>query len=261
VLAEFRPEVVFHAAALKHLPLLQMHPEEAVKTNVLGTLNLLDAAAAAGVHRFVNVSTDKAADPISALGYSKRITERLTSWHAALHEGHYLSVRFGNVLGSRGSVLGAFQAQVEAGTAVTVTHPEATRYFMTVEEAVGLVIQAGAVGESGNVLVLDMGGPVRIRDVAQQIIRQSGRELPISYTGLRPGEKIHEALLAVGERDVRPAHPQISHVPVPALAPADVVDGAGLHDPREVSAWLLATATAPLRLPDSAPQTSGLGAP
>ncbi|MDQ6614015.1 MAG: SDR family NAD(P)-dependent oxidoreductase, partial [Actinomycetota bacterium] len=157
VFRDRRPEVVFHAAALKHLTLLERNPSEAIKTNVFGSLHLLQIAAEFGVARFVNISTDKAADPISVLGHSKRVVERLTSWYAQDHRRAYLSVRFGNVLGSRGSVLGAFQAQVAKGGPVTVTSPEVTRFFMTVEEAVQLVIQAGAIGKPGEVLVLDMG--------------------------------------------------------------------------------------------------------
>ena len=218
VFAEHRPEVVFHAAALKHLPLLEMHPGEAVKTNVWGTLNVLEAARAHGVERFVNISTDKAADPISVLGYTqahRRAAHRPAPRPAAT--GTYLSVRFGNVLGSRGSVLTAFHAQIEAGGPVTVTDPDVTRYFMTVEEAVELVIQAGAVGQDGEALVLDMGEPVRIADVARRLVAQAPRPVEIVYTGLRPGEKLHEVLLGRDEIDQRPDHPLISQVRVPAL--------------------------------------------
>ncbi len=217
VFDEHRPEVVFHAAALKHLPLLEMHPSEAVKTNVYGSWSLLDLAAERGVDRFINISTDKAADPTSVLGYTKRIAEMLTAEVASRTPGTFLSVRFGNVLGSRGSVLTAFQSQIAAGGPVTVTDPEVTRYFMTVEEAVQLVIQAGAVGNDGEVLVLDMGTPVRIDDVARQLVSQAPRKVDIAYTGLRPGEKLHEVLFGEGEVDERPAHPLISQVPVPAL--------------------------------------------
>jgi FlaA1/EpsC-like NDP-sugar epimerase len=219
VFERWRPQVVFHAAALKHLPLLEFHPCEALKTNVWGTENLLQAAAAAGVERFVNISTDKAAEPTSVLGYTKRIAERLTAHTARLADGTYLSVRFGNVLGSRGSVVGTFRSQIEAGGPVTVTHPEVTRFFMTVEEAVQLVIQAGAIGGDGEVLVLDMGEPVRIADVAQQLVARSERRIDIIYTGLRPGEKLHEVLRGEGEVDRRPVHPLISHVEVPPLEP------------------------------------------
>ena len=169
VFDQFRPQIVFHAAALKHLPLLERYPAEAVKSNILGTRNVLEAAAACGVESFVNISTDKAADPVSVLGYSKRIAERLTAHMAAQVPGSYLSVRFGNVLGSRGSVLTALSAQVAAGGPVTVTHPEVTRYFMTVDEAVQLVLQAAVIGSSGEVLVLDMGEPVRIADIARRL--------------------------------------------------------------------------------------------
>jgi FlaA1/EpsC-like NDP-sugar epimerase len=222
VFATRRPELVFHAAALKHLPLLEQYPGEAVMSNVWGTLSVLEAAAATGVRTFVNISTDKAADPSSVLGYSKRIAERLTA-HVAQHTpGTFVSVRFGNVLGSRGSVLTAFAAQIEAGGPLTVTHPDVTRYFMTIPEAVVLVMQAAAVGRPGEALVLDMGEPVRIADVARQMAAGSHPEIEIVYTGLRPGEKLHEALFGVGERGERPLHPLISHVAVPPLDPEDV---------------------------------------
>jgi len=213
-----QPDVIFHAAALKHLPLLERHPSEAVKTNIWGTQHVLEAARAHGVLRFVNISTDKAADPISVLGYSKRITERLTASMALDVPGTYLSVRFGNVLGSRGSALTAFRAQIAAGEPVTVTHPDVTRYFMTVQEAVSLVLQAGAIGRPGEVLVLDMGEPVRIADVAQRLIDASGADVRIVYTGLRFGEKLHEDLFGDGETDERPVSPSISHVAAPPLA-------------------------------------------
>jgi len=220
--AERRPEVVFHAAALKHQPLLERHPGEAIKTNVWGTLAVLEAAAAAGVDRFVNISTDKAADPCSVLGYSKRIAERLTAHVASETEGTYLSVRFGNVLGSRGSMLGTFHAQIAAGGPLTVTHPEVTRYFMTVEEAVQLVIQAGAIGRDGEALVLDMGQPVAIAEVARRLAELAERPVEIVFTGLRPGEKLHESLLGADEEDLRPVHHLVSHVAVPPLSPDDV---------------------------------------
>ncbi len=224
IFAERLPEVVFHAAALKHLPMLEQYPTEAMKTNVLGTVNVLQAAARVGVERFVNISTDKAADPSSVLGYSKRIAERLTAAMAADTAGTYLSVRFGNVLGSRGSVLTSFAAQIAAGGPVTVTHPEVTRYFMTVQEAVQLVIQAAAIGRDGEALILDMGEPVRIEDVARQLIDQSGENVEIVYTGLREGEKMHEQLFGEGEVDERPAHSLVSHVAVPEINVGRVVD-------------------------------------
>lgn len=217
-----RPEVVFHAAALKHLPMLEQYPAEAWKINVLGTLNVLEAAAGAGVARFVNISTDKAANPTSVLGHSKRIAEQLTAWMAGETIGTFLSVRFGNVLGSRGSVLHAFRAQIESGGPVTVTHPDVTRFFMTIPEACQLVIQAAAIGGDGEALVLDMGEPVAIADIAHRLIVHSGKRVDIVYTGLREGEKLHEDLFGAGEQDERPLHPQISHVRVPAASPAQV---------------------------------------
>ncbi|MEV4202592.1 polysaccharide biosynthesis protein [Micromonospora globbae] len=220
IIRERRPEIIFHAAALKHLTLLQRHPGEAVKTNVWGTLSVLDACA--DVAKFVNISTDKAADPISVLGYSKRITERLTAHAATRFPGTFLSVRFGNVLSSRGSVVTAFQRQIEAGKPLTVTHPEVTRYLMTVQEAVHLVLQAAEIGRDGEALVLDMGEPVRIADLARQMAEQADSSVPIVYTGLRPGEKLHEDLLGTGEIDTRPFHPLVSHVAVPPLDPMEV---------------------------------------
>lgn len=250
---EHRPEVVFHAAALKHLPLLEMHPKEAVKTNVFGTRNVLEVALAHRVSRLINISTDKAADPVSVLGYSKRIAERLTAEVAARTELPYVSVRFGNVLGSRGSVLTAFRSQLESGGPITVTHPEVTRYFMMVEEAVQLVIQAGAVGRPGEALVLDMGEPVRIDDVARRLAAQAPRPVEIVYTGLRPGEKLHEVLRGANEVDERVAHPLISHVPVPPLE-ASAIDAlaADLPDVEVVASLVTLCTTAP----ESAPGTT-----
>lgn len=229
--AELRPEVVFHAAALKHLPMLEQYPGEAVQTNVWGTLSVLEASTAAGVERFVNVSTDKAADPICVLGYSKRLAECLTAEVASRADGVFLSVRFGNVLGSRGSVLSTFASQISAGGPVTVTDRDVTRYFMTIPEAVQLVIQAAAIGERGEVLVLDMGEPVRILDVAEQMMSMAGTTVPVEFTGLRPGEKLHEDLLATGETDSRPRHPLVSQVPAPAL-PAAAVWSLDIHQDR-----------------------------
>ena len=219
VLLARRPDVVFHAAALKHLPVLERYPDEAWKTNVLGTLDMLEAARLAGVRRFVNISTDKAANPTSVLGRSKRIGERLVADASLRSEGTYLSVRFGNVLGSRGSVLTTFTEQLSAGRPMTVTHPDVTRYFMTIPEAVQLVIQAATIGSSGEALVLDMGEPARIADLAEMLMTISGRRTRIVYTGLGKGEKLHEELFGAGEEDHRPIHPAISHVSVPPLAP------------------------------------------
>ncbi len=214
---ERRPDVVFHAAALKHLPLLEAHPVEGFKTNVWGTLSVLEASREAEVECFVNISTDKAADPCSILGYSKRVAEGLTAGLDDDAIGRYLSVRFGNVLGSRGSFLTAFQKQLELGGPLTVTHPDVTRFFMTVEEAVQLVLQAGAIGKGGRVLVLDMGEPVSIAEVAEQLAQTVKPPCPIEFVGLRRGEKLHEELFGVAESPSRTAHPLIRSVGVPAL--------------------------------------------
>lgn len=219
VMQAVRPDVVFHAAALKHLPLLEKYPLEAWKTNVIGTLNVLQAARESGVEVFVNISTDKAANPSSVLGYSKRLTERLTADMARQASGRYVSVRFGNVLGSRGSVITAFTQQIEQGGPVTVTHPEVERYFMLIPEACQLVLQAAAIGADGRVMVLNMGEPVRILDVARTLIQLSGRpETEIVYTGLRPGEKLSEELVTPGESPSASAHPLVTYVDVPAIA-------------------------------------------
>ncbi len=218
-----RPDVVFHAAALKHLPMLEQYPEEAWKTNVLGTANVLEVAQQVGVTAFVNISTDKAANPTSVLGYSKRIAERLTAAVADQTPGKYISVRFGNVLGSRGSVLPAFTAQIARGGPVTVTDPAVTRYFMMIPEACQLVIQATAIGTDGEALVLDMGQPVRILDVARQMIEMSGRtDVSIVFTGLRPGEKMHEELMGEAESRQSTSHPLIEAVNVPPLPVSEV---------------------------------------
>jgi FlaA1/EpsC-like NDP-sugar epimerase len=214
-----RPEVVIHTAALKHLPLLEKYPLEAWMTNVVGTWNVLCAASEAQVSTFVNISTDKAANPISVLGFSKRVTERLTASIASRADGRFLSVRFGNVLGSRGSVLEAFARQIEEGGPVTVTHPDVTRFFMTIPEACQLVLQSAAIGSGGEALVLDMGAPVNIANVARLLISRAQRsDVEIVYTGLRAGEKLHEELFAAAEvSDYRPSHPLVSHVSVPPL--------------------------------------------
>jgi FlaA1/EpsC-like NDP-sugar epimerase len=223
IFGQFRPQIVFHAAALKHLPLLERYPAEALKSNVLGTLTVLEAAAASGVESFVNISTDKAADPVSVLGYSKRVAERLTAYMAGRADGTYLSVRFGNVLGSRGSVLTALSTQVAAGGPVTVTHPQVSRYFMTADEAVQLVLQAAVIGSAGEVLVLDMGERVLIDDIARRLAARAPSEIDIVYTGLRPGEKLTEVLLGLSELDApRPRHPLIQHAAVAPLHPDQV---------------------------------------
>ena len=171
------PEIVFHAAALKHLPLLERFPAEGWKTNVEGTRNVLEAAHRHGVEHLVNISTDKAADATSVLGSTKRLAEQVTAWYAETTGRRYISVRFGNVLGSRGSMLHTFNTQIAQGGPLTVTHPDVTRYFMTIPEACELVVQAGAIGMPGDVLVLDMGTPVKILDVARRMIATSGKRI------------------------------------------------------------------------------------
>lgn len=222
IFADKRPEVVFHAAALKHAPLLQMYPEEGWKTNVMGSLNVLQAARSVDVETFVNISTDKAASPTTALGHSKRAAEKLTSWMAGETGKRYVSVRFGNVIGSRGSMLPLFTDQINKGGPVTVTHPDITRFFMTIPEACQLVIQAGAIGHGGDVLILDMGEPVRIMDVAERMIAMSGKKIEIEITGLRPSEKLHEQLTGDDEVQDPDGHAKISHTHARPLNPADL---------------------------------------
>lgn len=234
-----RPDIVFHAAALKHLTMLERHPAEALKTNVVGTHNVLEAARKVGVSTFVNISTDKAARPTNVLGWSKRIAERLTAATDAVEpSSRYVSVRFGNVLGSRGSVVIAFTEQIRSGGPVTVTHPDVERYFMLIPEACQLVLQAGAIGAGGEVMVLDMGTPVKIVDVARTMIHMSGRhDVEIVYTGLRPGEKLSEELFTPGEEIVRSSHPLITQVTVPGLEPGAVVLPPASAD-ATIPAWL-----------------------
>jgi FlaA1/EpsC-like NDP-sugar epimerase len=209
VLTTVRPGVVFHAAAHKHLPLLEIHPCEGVKSNVLGTQNLVDAALAAGAKQFVLISTDKAADPRSVLGSTKRLAEMVVQAYAT-GPTRVCSVRFGNVLGSRGSFLTAVAGQLERGDPVTVTDPEVSRYFMTAEEAVGLVLSAAPMAEYGETFVLDMGEPVRIVDLVRRYAEQLHvQDARIRYTGLRPGEKLHETLFAETEGRLPTASPDI----------------------------------------------------
>ncbi|MCL1841339.1 MAG: polysaccharide biosynthesis protein [Propionibacteriaceae bacterium] len=190
----WRPEVVFHTAALKHVPMLQRFPQEAWDTNVMGTLNLLQCAREFGVEAFINISTDKAAAPTTILGHSKRMAEHLTSWAGQHASGRYVSVRFGNVFGSRGSMVPLFRRAIDRGIPITLTHEDATRYFMTISEACQLVIAAGASGHSGDVMILKMGSPVRIRDIAMRLMEIAGKQTQIDIVGVRPGEKIHEVL-------------------------------------------------------------------
>lgn len=236
LVAETKPDIIFHAAALKHLTFLERFPEEAIRTNVGASLDLLKAAVANDVESFVHISTDKAANAMSVLGRTKFSIERAVASVAAATGRRYMSVRFGNVLGSRGSVLETFVAQVAAGDPVTVTDPEVTRYFMTADEACELVLQAAAIGNPGETLVLDMGVPIKIDDLAKRVIALSGRsDARVIYTGLRPGEKLSEALLSPGEEDVRPVHPLITQV---RILPVNISDLATLVEhARDASAY------------------------
>lgn len=213
ILGRYRPAVIFHAAAHKHVPLMERNPAEAVKNNICGTYQLAAAADQFGVERFVLISTDKAVNPSSVMGATKRAAERIVRALAVASKTVFVTVRFGNVLGSRGSVVPLFQQQIARGGPVTVTHPDATRYFMTIPEAARLVLQAGAMGQSGELFLLDMGEPVRVVDLARDLIRLAGLEpeidVPIAYTGLRPGEKVTEELFTAEERVTATRHERI----------------------------------------------------
>jgi FlaA1/EpsC-like NDP-sugar epimerase len=212
LIGSVQPDVVFHAAALKHVPICESHPAEAVLTNVLGTRNMLDACARGGVSRFVLISTDKAVLPVSVMGATKRLAEILTIAKGLEVERPHFAVRFGNVLGSSGSVVPIFQHQLDSGLPLTITHPDATRYFMTIPEAVSLILEAGAAETTGDIFILDMGEPVRIVDLATDMIRLSGRDpadVAIVYTGLRPGERLQEQLFYDHEAMEPTIHPRI----------------------------------------------------
>jgi dTDP-glucose 4,6-dehydratase len=227
IFAHHKPDVVFHAAALKHLPVLENFPSEAWKTNVQGTLNVLMASRHVGVKTFVNISTDKAADPSSVLGRSKRLAEELTAWASLQGGGEYLSVRFGNVLGSRGSLVPTLAYLIDNGGPVTITHPDATRYFMTISEACQLVLQAATEMDKNSIFVLDMGKPVRIMDIAERMIEMSGKSVDISHTGLRPGEKLHEVLSSSDDQLLKSNHELIWKL---SSAHRDPDELSGLHD-------------------------------
>ena len=200
---QYQPDVIFHAAAHKHVPLMELNPPEAISNNVVGTKNLLDMALAYDVKHFVMISTDKAVNPTNVMGASKRVAEMLVLRAAKVSGRPYVAVRFGNVLGSRGSVIPTFKKQIAAGGPITVTHPDICRYFMTIPEAVQLVLQAVVLGHGGEVLMLNMGKPVKILDLAQQLVRLCGyqvnKDIDIVFTGLRPGEKLFEELFIPGE--------------------------------------------------------------
>jgi len=231
IFSQYRPEVVFHAAAYKHVPLMEdANAWEAVRNNVLGTHIMAEAAARSRARKFILVSTDKAVNPTNVMGASKRLAELVCQSLQMTAATQFVIVRFGNVLGSTGSVIPKFRQQIAAGGPVTVTHPEITRYFMSIEEAAQLVLQAGLMGKDGEIFVLDMGDPVRITDLAREMIRLSGfteEEIKITFTGLRPGEKLYEELLADGERSVPTPHPKLR---VAQARPAN-------HDLQQILAW------------------------
>ncbi len=232
VFSEYNPQVVFHAAAHKHVPLMEYNPAEALKNNVFGTKNVAEAAEAHGVDRFVLISTDKAVNPTSVMGATKRMAELVIQSINQRSSTKFMAVRFGNVLGSRGSVIPLFKEQIAQGGPVTVTHPEMTRYFMTIPEAVSLVIQAGALGLGGEVFVLDMGEPVKIVDLAQDLITLSGfkpnEDIRIEYTGMRPGEKLFEELLTSDEGTLATRHERIFTARQSALQ-ASIIEEALVH--------------------------------
>jgi len=216
VMKAYQPNVVFHAAAYKHVPLMQDFPEECVKNNIIGTLNVVAAADKYGIKKFVSISTDKAVNCVNNMGISKRIAEMIVQAYSRTSRTEFMIVRFGNVLGSRGSVVPLFKEQIAKGGPVTVTHPEMTRFFMTMPEAAQLVVQAGSLGKSGDVFVLDMGEPVKMLDMAEDLIRLSGFEpyvdIPIEFIGIRPGEKLYEELLTAQEGTIATKHERIFQI-------------------------------------------------
>jgi FlaA1/EpsC-like NDP-sugar epimerase len=223
VFDRYRPSIVFHAAAYKHVPLMEANPLESVRNNALGTRILAEIAVEFGAERFLLVSTDKAVNPKTVMGQSKALCEWIVEAYGAREDiaTRFVAVRFGNVLGSSGSVIPIFRRQIANGGPVTVTHPEMTRYFMTIPEAASLVIQAGGIGGRGDVFVLDMGDPVRILDLAKQMVRLSGKEpdrdIAVEIVGTRPGEKLHEELWGAGETAVSTSHPKIMRVSGPTV--------------------------------------------
>jgi FlaA1/EpsC-like NDP-sugar epimerase len=232
VFERFRPQLILHAAAYKHVPMMELQAAEAIVNNVYGTLNVARAAGAYGAAKFINVSTDKAVNPVNVTGATKRLAEMLFKSIAAEYpETIYASVRFGNVLGSRGSVVPTFRQQIEVGGPVTVTHPEMIRYFMTIPEAVSLILQAGALAEGYGTYVLEMGRPIRITDLAQKMIEIMGApNVQIKFIGLRPGEKLKEELFEEGEQRKPTDHPMVFHLVSENMSPPDNSDLSELAD-------------------------------
>lgn len=259
IVTAYRPRAIFHAAAHKHVPLMELNVGEAILNNVLGTQNVIDAAVKAGTEHLVFISTDKAVRPCSVMGLTKRVAEQAVQVAALRHERNFVAVRFGNVLGSRGSVVPAFLQQIRAGGPVLVTHRDMRRFFMTIPEAVQLVLQAAALGHQGEVFVLEMGAPVRIIDLAQDLIRLSGldpdHDIEIRFTGLRPGERLDEEVLISGEHVAATAHPKVLRATSVGLPPGieeaigDVIAAAQMRLPepvlREMLCSLVPEATIP----------------
>jgi FlaA1/EpsC-like NDP-sugar epimerase len=232
VFERFRPQLVFHAAAYKHVPMMELQATEAITNNVFGTQNVARAAGAYGATKFINVSTDKAVNPVNVMGATKRLAEMLVKDIAIEYpETIYTSVRFGNVLGSRGSVVPTFKQQIEAGGPVTVTHPEMIRYFMTIPEAVSLILQAGAMADAYGTYVLEMGRPVRITDLARKMIEIMGApNVQIKFIGLRPGEKLKEELFEEGEERKQTEHPMVFRLVSENTSPPEEPDLSELVD-------------------------------
>ena len=213
VFSSFNPDVVFHAAAYKHVPMQEEHPWEAVQTNILGTYNLINFAEQYNVNRFVLVSTDKAVNPTNIMGATKRVAEKLIQSKSHNSNVKFMAVRFGNVIGSSGSVIPIFQKQIQNGGPITITDPKMQRYFMSIAESAQLILQAGSIGNGGEIFILDMGKPVNIKEIAYELIRLSGlepeKDISIEYIGARPGEKLFEELSTSEEKIVRTSHEKI----------------------------------------------------
>ena len=266
---KWRPEIVLHAAAHKHVPYLEAHPTEGVNNNVMGTLNVARETLAIGAHTFVNISTDKAVNPANVLGATKFMAECIVldaAAHAAPHQ-RFVSVRFGNVLGSRGSVIPIFKDQIRRGGPITVTHPDMTRYFMTIPEASQLVLQAGILGDNGKIFVLDMGEPIKISALAEDMARLSGltlgQDIEIRYSGIRPGEKLYEEIFLESEQQQSPVHPKVfeairapyepEHLKKGLDALADALTMPEGTRQREILKWLK------IMVPTYKPSPTGLG--